>query len=1761
MVKRICGVIAFLILSIVLVSCKKSKYEVVFRDYTGAILKTETVVDGNAATAPANPVREGYNFTGWDVSFDNVTGNIDVKAEYTIKKYEVKFYVDGEQHGEAQQVEHGKNAVLPANPTKAGYTFTGWEGDFTHVTKAANVSAVFDQNVYKVTFKDHNGYIIKETHVPYGEDAVPPTDNPVREGYTFTGWTETVTNIKHDLTVLANYEVKKYTVKFFVDGNLVAGSIQEVKHGENAVLPDEPVKEGYTFTGWVGGFTHVTKAADVNAAFDKNVYKVTFKDHNGYIIKEEHVEHGSNATAPTAPDNKVGYHFKQWLGSANNITKNTEIVADYEINKYTVKFFVDNNLVVGSTQEVNHGENAVLPDDPIKEGYTFTGWLGNYTNVIATANITAAFDKNVYKVTFKDYNGYIVKEEYVEHGQSATAPSPNREGYTFDGWTKAYNNVTADVVTEAEYTRKQYTVRFLLDGNPIEGATKQVYHGEDAVLPADPVKDGYTFKGWLGDNTRVVNNIDIIAVMEKNYYRVIFVDWNETIIKEQYVEYGQNATEPAVDPEREGFDFLGWVGTFTNITADTEVEANYGIKNYQITYDANGGNPVAGGLKAHGTTYGLPKPSRDGHTFIHWKVGDNYYEAGENYTVLGAVTFVAQWALEQDYTMSFEPNGGNAVASQLIRRYDYVTELPTPVRENWTFVGWSKDGEMLEAPFRFTYNENIELLAIWNRTIDGVTYLDEKVTDGIAISKCSSTATNIILPDTIESEKVVRIASYAFNNNRYLKNIKVGANVEKVGYRAFANMINLENIEFNNNTKIFSEAVFAGCIGLKSIKLSSEIANQLRYYFGTSSIPETLVTVEYATGGTFIDKTLTQNSMKNAQLKLASDTTEISSKQFESSKLTKIFIPNSVTKIGERAFFASFSLTDVIFENGSALQAIENNAFNQCFYLSNITLAENNQLNYIEVGAFYNCHALKTMTINKNVTQIGEAVFGACRTLESLTIPFVGLSRDSVGDLSKFTHIFYTAQFSGGYEVGGKYVPNTLTKVEITDATKIQPSAFLNVNKLQEVTINKGVTEMGLEAFKGCYELTKLSLPFIGKNTDPTAPINESRFGHIFGITEYAEGHTYKADVYYIPNSLATVEITGATVIRNSAFQGCKLITNIDILDDTVTSIGDHAFYECTALQSFNIPVNIQKIGNSAFRGCEGLITVAIPQTIQHMLDFAFADCINLGTVEFDITSPIEEIGASAFSGCPMLEDILNFPNAVKTIGASAFENCISLWNFTYSSNTQLTTIGASAFKNCKFIGDPSLELPKTVKTIGASAFENCTMLEEVSFAPGATLLTIGDAAFKNTPLVKITLPTTTETIGASAFENCTALANISIPQSVTQIQTSAFENCQALAYVNLASNNLLSIIGPSAFKNCISLTTLSRTGNITEIGLGAFSGCKNLQSIILPFVGKSAMATSNEGRFGYIFGSQEYEGSYYADGYQIPETLVTVNITPTANIKIDTSAFKNCVGIKHICIGSSGTTIFTQEIGLGALEGCNGLESIMLPFTGKNKAATGTDARFGYIFGKTSYLESYGADGYFIPNKLKYVEISSGETIHIEPSAFLDCYKIEKLWLTSSNIKYIGSGALKGCYGLKELALAFVGRTSLTNPMEPKENKFGYIFGETAYQNSYNADGFFIPNNLRYVILFENAPFVIAEEAFKGCSQLTHVEISDAVTSVGTNVFEGCVNANIFLYDTAPLDPLIWADGWNSYRQVYYRGEWENDPVTGLPTPVPPTP
>ncbi|MCC5910367.1 MAG: InlB B-repeat-containing protein, partial [Clostridiaceae bacterium] len=121
-------------------------YTVTFKDYDASILKTETVNHGEEATSPSNPTREGYTFTGWNKSFNNITSNLEVIAQYDIRQYTVIFKDHDNSVLKTEVVDHGEASTAPNNPTRSVYTFTGWDIDFTNVTSDVTITAVYTRN-------------------------------------------------------------------------------------------------------------------------------------------------------------------------------------------------------------------------------------------------------------------------------------------------------------------------------------------------------------------------------------------------------------------------------------------------------------------------------------------------------------------------------------------------------------------------------------------------------------------------------------------------------------------------------------------------------------------------------------------------------------------------------------------------------------------------------------------------------------------------------------------------------------------------------------------------------------------------------------------------------------------------------------------------------------------------------------------------------------------------------------------------------------------------------------------------------------------------------------------------------------------------------------------------------------------------------------------------------------------------------------------------------------------------------------------------------------------------------------------------------------------------------------------------------------------------------------------------------------------------------------------------------------------------------
>ena len=192
------------------------KITVVFVDWDDTVLSTQGVKEGSAAKAPVAPVREGYTFTGWDMDFTNVTEEITVKAMYEINMYTI-WFLDWEGAGfSMKDHEHGIEFVLHPGFERDGYRFIGWDTGTTILKGFARII------------------------------------------------------VTSDMTLTAVYEAYQFSVDFYDwDGTWLKGELLD--YGSGAVAPPDPVREGYTFIGWDRDFKNVTISLIVTALYNKDV--------------------------------------------------------------------------------------------------------------------------------------------------------------------------------------------------------------------------------------------------------------------------------------------------------------------------------------------------------------------------------------------------------------------------------------------------------------------------------------------------------------------------------------------------------------------------------------------------------------------------------------------------------------------------------------------------------------------------------------------------------------------------------------------------------------------------------------------------------------------------------------------------------------------------------------------------------------------------------------------------------------------------------------------------------------------------------------------------------------------------------------------------------------------------------------------------------------------------------------------------------------------------------------------------------------------------------------------------------------------------------------------------------------------------------------------------------------------------------------------------------------------------------------------------
>lgn len=549
-----------------------------------------------------------------------------------------------------------------------------------------------------------------------------------------------------------------------------------------------------------------------------------------------------------------------------------------------------------------------------------------------------------------------------------------------------------------------------------------------------------------------------------------------------------------------------------------------------------------------------------------------------------------------------------------------------------------------------------------------------------------------------------------------IKSVKLPDSITQIGQYAFKECSNIEGeFKLPPNLTTLGSYAFYGCEKMESIE-----------------IPASMQTIYQST----FEKctSLTTVILHEGLINIGNPTSGYGDVFAKCSSLTKIDLPSTLQFIGSCAFDTT-GLTKI--EIPDSVTTIKYQAFNSCSSLAEVKLPSN--LQTIEDNTFSSCPQLLELELPASLTKISPYAFQYSST--KLNAPNLAIYALTSG-LSNFNgSVELTGSPGADYEFDdGDYhyividEENNLVQLSGFSSSygSDKPSGDLTIPATANALgRNYTVTAIGKNVFKDCVDVTNFELP------ESLTAIGDSAFYGCTGLTEIT-----------LPDSV--------TSIGNSSFNSCKNLTAIEwptelrsigtyafnqapltsaILPDKLESIGDFAFFygsiEGSKLRELSLPDSLKSIGKQAFYECGSLESVKLPANLTSLGNAVFFECVNLQTVEITANSSLTELPFGTFAGCVKLENI-ELPASIKTIGHDAFSTCTSLQTVKLPENLEVLEQGA--FFNCPALSG-TIQLPESVTSIGKSAFKGCTGLERI-YIPGSNLQNVSDEAFAGVPLV-----------------------------------------------------------------------------------------------------------------------------------------------------------------------------------------------------------------------------------------------------------------------------------------------------------------------------------------------------------------------------------------------------------------------------------------
>ena len=654
-----------------------------------------------------------------------------IDLESAVETYEVTFNSNGGSQVATQNISEYEKITRPEDPEKEGYIFNGWMYDDNlfdfdaYITSDIEIEAAWTPITYTIAFnknsEDADGTVETIT-CTYDVECTLTSNEFTRENYTFGGWAtdstgekayddeEAVSNLSstnNGLVILYAYWIPdEFNITYTgLEGATTSNPSKYTIESDDFTL-SQPTKEGYTFTGWTGS--------------------------NGNSPElEVTIEKGS--------------------------TGDLEYTANWEAITYTISFDKNNQSATGETADVTctYDQNCTLTQNGFSSpGYEFDGWATDsdgekeYSNGQTIENLTTTADDTItlYAVwipteyainynlnggTASNYNSYNIESE------TFILNNPEKEGYTFTGWTGSNGSEPQLEITIAKgstgilsfvanWTPITYTITFNKNSQSATGETADVtctYDQTCTLTQNGFSRPGYEFSGWATEATgeKIYDDEETNTRFTSEETYELFAVWT---LEEYNITYNLNGgsasnsisynieTNDFVlnNPTKTNYTFIGWTGTDISTpqleviiakgsTGNKTYTANWAITNYEIIYDKNilpNEEPMTNTICTYNEDCQLAANTytKEGYIFMGWATTNNgevvYTDEDTVNTLTTTSPTVTLFAIWEDntYTISYTLNGGSA-SNPTSAYYDTEIQIANPTRNGYIFTGWT----------------------------------------------------------------------------------------------------------------------------------------------------------------------------------------------------------------------------------------------------------------------------------------------------------------------------------------------------------------------------------------------------------------------------------------------------------------------------------------------------------------------------------------------------------------------------------------------------------------------------------------------------------------------------------------------------------------------------------------------------------------------------------------------------------------------------------------------------------------------------------------------------------------------------------------------------------------------------------------------------------------------------------------------------------------------------------------------------------------